>query len=276
MISMSTQCASKPLIDDDAFEKLILPHKLSIVARRRPCLDVDEAGEGQGSCKGRRPPIADYPRYASSISDYSDLHNYDIKIPSEHTIAGERFDGEIQMFHTHLGNTRLSSIGVLIRATENGFNTEFQKILDQFQGVYNRDKAQCNQRRLRGGEGLNATQWQRETQNTFKFNPYADELMPTMFFFRYDGSMTEPPCKDLTWWVMDKPMEIRFDQLEQLKRIMLTHVDADCQKTSVHNEDESVARPIQPLGRDREIQHCRTGDFRSDEDKGRGPGKICR
>jgi carbonic anhydrase len=108
-----------------------------------------------------------------------------------------------------------------------------------------------------------------------KFNPYSDAFMTTMFFYRYDGSITEPPCKDITWWVMKDPMYIDFAQLDQLREIMFTHVDRNCQKTSVHNEEQSVARPIQALG-DRIIEFCKEGDFRSDASKGRPEAKQCR
>lgn len=77
---------------------------------------------------------------------------------------------------------------------------------------------------------------------------------------------------------MDTPMIISVGQLEQLQRIMFTHVDSNCQKTSVHNAEQSVARPIQR--RVNEVQNCKkiseTAPFNADIAKGRGPGKICR
>ena len=100
--------------------------------------------------------------------------------------------------------------------------------------------------------------------------------MPGMFFYRYDGSITEPPCKDITWWVMDQPAIISIDQLQQLKILLFSHVDANCQPTSVHNVNQSSVRPIQPLGQDRVIQHCPAGSFRSDISKGRPQAKRCR
>ena len=88
-------------------------------------------------------------------------------------------------------------------------------------------------------------------------------------FYRYDGGITEPPCTPLTWWVMIEPMFISFKQLRQIEILLLTHVDANCRKTSVHNRDQKVTRPIQPLGSDREIQACKEGDFESDIEKGK-------
>jgi carbonic anhydrase len=240
--------------------------------------------------------MVDYPRYSSDGSDYSDLHHFDIKYPGEHTIKGESFDAELQMFHVHLHDGRFSSIGIPIRATGNGTNEEFQFILDEFQKVYDNDAEECqmNQaRKLRGtdkesferlrpknGDNPSTDQHDRRLElmdeiNTMKFNPYSDAFMTTMFFYRYDGSITEPPCKDITWWVIKDPMYIDFEQLNQLRDILFTHVDRNCEKTSVHNKEQSVARPIQALG-DRTIEFCQEGDFRSDESKGRPAGKQCR
>mmetsp|Transcript_38112 Transcript_38112/g.92700 ORF Transcript_38112/g.92700 Transcript_38112/m.92700 type:complete len:620 (+) Transcript_38112:1-1860(+) len=311
-----TKCAVDPLWDNEAFSKVILPHKLSIVPAGRECLKVLENGWGVDECRIHQPPIVDYPVYSSDGSDYSDMHHFDIKVPGEHTLEGEVFDAEIQIFHVHLDDGRFSSIGIPIRATNNGtFNQEFQFILDEFQTVYDIDAEVCRNTtaelasNLRGtaapssGVDNETTTWisgsdiddrfadddqgnRRRRELTFidkvhkyKFNPYSDAFMTTMFFYRYDGSITEPPCKDITWWVMKDPMYIDFDQLDQLRTILFTHVDQNCQKTSVHTNDSegrpSVTRPIQERG-DRIIEYCKDGDFRSDVDKGRPPAKQCR
>ena len=349
--------------DDTEYEKVILPHKLSIVMPRRSCLNVWD----NPNCDDDRPPMVDYPRYSSAGSSYSDMHNWDLKIPGEHTIEGESFDAEIQMFHTHLSDRRLSSIGIPIRATPDGYSSAFQFILNEFQDVYDYNQMVCQNRRTRqrrqlkqqsrnflrrqlqklqqqpkdkdsqeGGisvekkttantstvdaatpttvfdddylyyyndeyynnvtrqeaaaatlnvyanstttTGTATTQQRHRHLLSNKFDPYSDDFMTTMFFYRYDGSITEPPCIDISWWVMNQPMNISTRQLHQAKTLLFTNVDPQqgCRKTSVHNRDQSVARPIQPLGNDREIQHCHEGDFRSDLSKGRGPAKRCR
>jgi hypothetical protein len=99
------------LSDDNAYTKEILPHKLSVVAKGRPCLNVEENGFGVGDCDTNRPPTVDYPKYSSAGSDYSDMHHFDIKVPGEHTLEGESFDAEIQIFHVHLSDARFTSIG---------------------------------------------------------------------------------------------------------------------------------------------------------------------
>lgn len=102
--------------------------------------------------------------------------------------------------------------------------------------------------------------------------------MPTIYFYRYNGSITEPPCKDVTWWVMSEPTVISHAQLIQLRRILFTHVDENCARTSVHNADESSARPIFPAGDlvNDGIEKCTSAHFEPDDRKGRGRGRECK
>ena len=88
---VSAQCGSRSVFHG-SYDRLILPHKLSIVLNRRKCTDTSDPG-----CSIGRPPMADYPQYSSATTPYSDLLNLDIKVPAEHTIEGVAFDAEIQM-----------------------------------------------------------------------------------------------------------------------------------------------------------------------------------
>jgi len=232
---------------------------------RRPCL-----GDFGGPCGENRPPLIDYPDYSSSGTPHSDLHHLDIKFPGEHKLDGESFDAEIQMFHTHLTSDRLSSLGIPIRATADGYNHEFQLVLDEFQSIYDQHAAECN-----SATGGNFERREtRRMQGNLGFNPYSDAFMTTIFFYRYDGSLTEPPCTPNTWWVMMEPMIISLRQLEQIKYLLFTHVDSNCKKTSVHNADQSVARPLQ-TGEARNLEYCDEGEFKSDEENGTGIAKKC-
>jgi hypothetical protein len=74
---------------------------------------------------------------------------------------------------------------------------------------------------------------------------------------------------------MTDPVIISTQQLNQIKRILFTHIDEDCNPTSVHNADQSVARSIYPLGNDREIQDCAAGAFKSDFEKRGDRGRKC-
>jgi hypothetical protein len=103
-----TRCGKLP-VDSPKFSRLILPHKLSLVMNRRPCLNGDPSNK-DNPCEVDRPPIADYPRYSSTTTSFSDLLNFDIKIPGEHTLEGEEFDAEIQMVRFLSHSTSVSII----------------------------------------------------------------------------------------------------------------------------------------------------------------------
>ena len=304
---------------------------------RREC--VDEDTEDNDNCDFNRPPLADFPKYASTASSYSDLLHVDIKLPGEHQIEGEHFDAELQLIHTHYGKGRIGAIGIPVRAVrQDGFNSEFQRLIDQFQRVYDHDWTACEARKKKKRylrdpttsngataslfdfrqefithvddedniDGIdyynnrNSTMGRRTMQEEEQeqkeeiveekippsqlpptqftnYDPYSDAFMPGMYFYRYDGSLTEPPCLFITWWVMNEPAIISMEQLGQMKAILFTHVDEKCRETSVHNKDQSVARPIFPNNRSdgKGIEKC-VGNFISDASKGRQAGKMCK
>jgi carbonic anhydrase len=246
------------------------------------------------------------------LTHYSDLLNLDIKVPGEHQILNETFDAEIQMLHIHMTVSRMAQIGVPVRATADGYNDRFQAVLDQFQAKYEMNRAACaatnnnnkNSRRGRRRREMAVADnavldsaapiqgdkhgFQRQLQNNTSsnvttlssngFDLYAD-FLPTVYFYRYEGSNTEPPCMSMTWFVMNHPLIISFAQLRQVKHLIFTNVHNEtCQPTSVHNLDQSVARPIQPLGMivddndpsgqvlvERPVMMCKDGSFLPDD-----------
>ena len=114
---------------------------------------------------------------------------------------------------------------------------------------------------LDGPDGKNYTQ--RELQFGGFFNPHDPMLVPSIHFFGYQGSLTEPPCGEfVSWFITDIPMEISFGQLEQMKRLLFTNVSPQCKSTSVHFR-QSVARPIQDTF-GRPVFRCTEDDFLAD------------
>ncbi|KAG7363718.1 Eukaryotic-type carbonic anhydrase [Nitzschia inconspicua] len=305
-----TWCGHYPLTASEV-EARILPHKLSLHMNRRPCGDVQ-----RDSCNQNMPPLVDYPRYSSRFTQFADLMNYDIKVPSEHELEGELFDAEIQMLTLHPADARLASVGIVVRAQADGYNQHFQDILDAFQRTYDTNAMACAvalQRRAQEDYGdvtidslVNTTaafsdhttqrrylRWQdgdttdshndptakfvRQVPRPYSgFDPFAEPLWPSMFFYRYDGTLTEPPCTGITWFVMQRPMIISLTQLAQIRRLLFTHRDSNCRLTSVHNADQSVARPVFRGNGQTDIQGCLEGTFESDVAKGRLPATRCR
>jgi carbonic anhydrase len=253
--------------------------------QRRPCVNLTNP-----VCAEPDPPVADFP---NDWGGYADLMHVDFKIPSEHTIEGERFDGEMQIVHIHPSRRRTPTLSVLIRAKRAGYNPLFQEVLDQFQYVYNDHGSKCwaqlrrerrqatAMRRVLGKLAQNEPDYdswadfstqdedpsfnvtdRRKLQGSF--TPHDEMLVPSIHFYGYEGSITEPPCSEfVTWFVSDLPMTIGLTQLEQMKRILFTHVSPTCEKTSVHFA-QSVARPLQDAA-GRPVWRCTKADFVEDD-----------
>jgi carbonic anhydrase len=270
-----------------ATTKLIQSNKLRLLYSRRPCPDslLPECAEPD-------PPNSDFP---NNWGGYTDVLHVDFKTPSEHTINGERYDGEMQIFNLHPTRRRLPAVSVLINST-NIYNWQFQAILDQFQAVYDTHKARCATKTRRERKlvswlhrllGTNVSSkhddyesWAdfstafddpnynrtlRELQSRY-WHPHHPELVPSIYFYGYEGSLTDPPCSEMvSWFITDTPMAVHRRQVEQLQRLIFTHVSPDCEKTSVHSEG-SVARPIQDSFR-RPVWQCTSLDFPADEDR---------
>jgi hypothetical protein len=198
----------------------------------------------------------------------------------------------MQIFHIHPTRRRTPAVVSLMRASRLGYNPVLQGVIDEFQYVFNDDAAQCAQNtrrkrrrlsrvhRLLGGNvtsrGIDYISWAkfstaREAPSNATrgrrlegiFTPYDEKLVTSFYFYAYNGSLTEPPCSEfVTWFVIDTPMDMSFDQLEQLKRIQFNHVDSNCTRTSVHFE-ESNARPIQDSW-GRPVRRCTSEDFLPD------------
>lgn len=268
-------------------EKRFESNALRLLFNRRTCLDLNNQ-----DCKTYRPPVADFPNYSSQVTHLADLMHLDIKT-GEHTFGGRRFDAELQLMHMHLDDPRVGYVAIPVRAQPGNYSEPFQAVLDEFQNIYNIHQAECaaaRQTRRRGsaldveGSPSSSTlstnndpdlQQRRLRRRRLleAFDPYAD-FLKTVYFYRYDGSSPDPPCFPVTWFVMTTPLVIGPNQLRQMKELLFTHVNPDCQPTSVHNLEQSVARPVQPLGvwretgKAREVMLCTAENFSPDPNKG--------
>jgi len=95
------------------------------------------------------------------------------------------------------------------------------------------------------------------------WDPHNEMIVPSIHFYRYEGSLTEPPCGEwVSWFVTDKPMNISYEQLDMLKNILFNYEDPTCQRTSVHFQ-HSVARPVQETA-NRPVYLCTELDYGPD------------
>ena len=273
-------------------DKQIHHNKLRLKYQRRPCSDMEDP-----VCSEPDPPHADFP---NNWGGFADLMHIDFKVPSEHMIEGQRYDAEMQIFHLHPSRRRTPTVSVVIQATPNGHNYYLQPALDAFEYTYNVNRAQCaaKQRRERqlvsdvheilGDSKTHTNEHSTDFSSWAEFSTDLDDpefeekrelhqrllqygvwdphhvmLVPSIHFYGYEGSLTEPPCGEwVTWFVCDVPMIVSHAQLERMKKLIFSHVDGDCNPTSSHHR-QSVARPIQDTG-GRPVWHCTPDDYGPD------------
>jgi carbonic anhydrase len=270
--------------------KQIEPNKLRLLYERRPCSNL-----GLVQCQEPSPAMADYPNGWPGLADVMYI---DFKIPSEHWIEGKRFDGEMQIFNLLPSRIRMPTLVSLIEATDQGYNYYFEELLRAFENQYDLDMMQCNQKHRREralvskvhrvlGKNVTSPYYDYQTWHEYStiadrpdfanetaashrklqtavWNPFDTMMIPSIHFWRYDGSQTEPPCGEfVSWFVSDTPMTISTKQLERMKRVLFTHVDPKCERTSVHY-DQSVARPIQDTA-GRPVSKCTGANFQHDK-----------
>eukprot|EP00978_Attheya_sp_CCMP212_P002000 scaffold4111_cov49-Attheya_sp.AAC.5 len=94
--------------------------------------------------------------------------------------------------------------------------------------------------------------------------PY--DIWPTIYFYRYKGSLTVPPCSEIvSWRVLDEPLVISRRQLKHLAHLLRHgHVNSEtCEPdTAVHPTTGESYRPLQTLNHEHQtLVHCTSHDF---------------
>ena len=237
-------------------EKQILPNKLRVVMARRQGDEPD-------------PPHTDFSAIGYKALD---LLNIDIKFPSEHTLCGHVYDGEMQYFFFHPVRKSLIGIAWLFKADEvNATNDHMQILIDAFQQIYDSNQNACNHDQT----GHNSTEtlhseshgsfFERSLRKAKSWDPFHNDIQKTVHFWGYTGSLTEPPCTDsVLWRVMDVPVKISVAQLYQMQNILFNNIDnATCTFTSNHYNGR-VARPVSGNLR---YYKCTRSDYVSDDER---------
>eukprot|EP00550_Attheya_septentrionalis_P008073 CAMPEP_0198294530 /NCGR_PEP_ID=MMETSP1449-20131203/22851_1 /TAXON_ID=420275 /ORGANISM="Attheya septentrionalis, Strain CCMP2084" /LENGTH=427 /DNA_ID=CAMNT_0043994507 /DNA_START=121 /DNA_END=1401 /DNA_ORIENTATION=- len=119
-------------------------------------------------------------------------------------------------------------------------------------------------RRLNGG--CNADRFGRgceplEPRN--KMFPY--NMWPTIFYYRYRGAITYPPCtSNVQWRVLDEPMQISRRQYKQMAALLNSHKDESCEPDVDMDPRGSNAAPLKTPNPDPDTQsivHCTFDHF---------------
>lgn len=116
--------------------------------------------------------------------------------PSEHTLNGKKFEGEIHFVNIR-NDGRITVVGLLIEP--GAFNPQIQLMLDNT---------------------INKPDEKTHNPTSIVFEP--KKLLPKGVgsgkFYTYSGSLTTPPCTEgVNWYVYEKPITMSAEQLAKLK-----------------------------------------------------------
>ena len=123
------------------------------------------------------------------------LVQYHFHSPSEHTVDGKHFPMEMHMVHKSAGG-ELAVVGVLI--AEGAHNAAFAPVWANLPA-------------------------QKGVETHFpSVNVDVDALLPTArTSFRYDGSLTTPPCSEgVRWIIMTTPIQLSREQVGAFTRLI--------------------------------------------------------
>lgn len=135
------------------------------------------------------------------------LKQFHFHAPSEHTLNGEHFAMEMHLVHKTADGSKTAVVGVFI--AEGAENPAFAPVwayLPEEETPY-----ELNDK----GEKVYIPQ---DTGATV----YLGDLLPTeQLIYRYDGSLTTPPCNpNILWSVMQTPIEMSAEQIAEFTRII--------------------------------------------------------
>jgi Eukaryotic-type carbonic anhydrase len=284
-------------INGDMVKIQIQPNKLRILYQRRPCGDLLNI-----ACQEPDPPHADFPNGWGGFADTTHVdfkipsehlingQRYD----AEMQVYNLHPDRERMAAHAQVITAEPNSHNWYFEQALLAFEFEYERDLAICAASVRRDRQLVTDMHVvLGSNGNNVTTtsqfvdyetWaqystimdhpryeqyseemktHRHLQNV-GFDPLNPMLVPSIHFYRYEGSITEPPCGEfVSWFVTDVPMIISTDQLVRLKTYLFNHVNTMCMRTSVHHA-ESVARPIQEIA-GRPVHLCTSRDFGPDD-----------
>ncbi|KAL3909150.1 MAG: hypothetical protein SGILL_008201 [Bacillariaceae sp.] len=127
-------------------------------------------------------------------------------------------------------------------------------------------------------EEIHSAFQRRELQEPLKEN-YADVYwwpyewllkVGTEYYFRYEGSMTVPPCYTVNHWrVLKDPIRVAEHQIKELERLLAWRMNGNCDASTAgkardDNPDAvDVNRPLQELERGHRMVFCECQDWPS-------------
>lgn len=143
---------------------------------------------------GRNGPKASFPPECAGttmripfVEGVFEAVQFHMHIGSEHTIGGQRYESEFHIVHKQKGGDRFAVVGIMLNGDAKTPNIKFQRLLDGWEQVAQKVAADC------GDEVLK----KKPRTVTEEFNIY-DLIPPSANFYHYDGSLTTPPCSEVS------------------------------------------------------------------------------
>jgi len=128
--------------------------------------------------------------------------------PSEHTIGGGYYDGEVQMMHTNSVTKHIAVVSVFLSVDPGGLSSTNNTFLARIWAAgagYSYDQPIV--------VNVNPT-WSTD------LSPYEDFTPGTQGQFQYVGSLTEPPCtQDIDYIIMKDPVMISATDLKMIRSV---------------------------------------------------------
>ena len=165
-----------------------------------------------------------------------ELQQLHLRSPSEHTIGGASFDGELQMVHKSKTTGKTMVVGVLLNSPSsgNGANHGNNAFIDRFLGLgINPTTGVANPTTA----DFDTTE-EKEISFADNFNPYTAVLPGNPAFYSYSGSLTMPPCTEAVDWVIfASPVSVSSSQMLKVRTSL----------AATHNGKGNYGPPLSPV-----------------------------
>jgi hypothetical protein len=230
----------------------------------------------------------------------------DVTVPSQHTLNGKRYGAEIILSHTYSVNftdTLIGNVAILVDiGTEDDFYPFFELYLRGWEGKSAKIAAHCSKKRNLRGLDVSAsdyTEWPAEPEVDDESDPAAQQHRllgtgtqvlnmtyyqgpydpytfykdtDTEYYFRYYGSVIEPPCLDYVHWrVLRLPVKIALSQYKRLNALFANRLSpSTCQYESAGRVrggtiKRDVHRSLQTVTSNHKLVYCECINWNSEK-----------
>lgn len=182
--------------------------------------------------------------------DYAEYSCNEIRFhtPAEHTIDGRKYDMEIQFIYHPIseGDYKKKAGLVFLVQQKPGKNNDFFNFMD-FLELPNIYKEKMD---LKDNVKIDIEKLFQDTDDDFEYNGYFS-------YWRYEGSLTSPPCDEhVRWFIIDKPVNLGYADLEMVKGVLTIP-----QMSSQGRFVADLRYPPNPDGNNRDIQPIRSREI---------------